>query len=272
MAASAMSPPAPLQKNAVDTPSARRMAPTMKAPMGKTPPVSRNVEPHHPAAELARRLGLQARIAARHHHDPEEARDEEERHRRPEVTGRPRGTRGAERDGGDGEDAGERELPAGTHREGARHRSHAERGLRKPKPSAPRWSTWRARSGTYTLKLKTQRLTTATSPSTTRITGRFRRVLNACGDLLASWRRPCSVRGRPWAFSLKRTTIIAAKPSAVQAEGGRHAEARDEDAATAGPTMRAALNEAELSATALPRSSRPTSSTTKSGAPAGRPR
>ena len=33
--------------------------------------------------------------------------------------------------------------------------------------------------------------------------------------------------------------------------------------ATAGPTMRAALNEAELSATALPTSSRPTSSTTK---------
>ena len=40
IAASAMSPPAPLQKNAVDTPQCSETAPTMKAPMGKTPPVS----------------------------------------------------------------------------------------------------------------------------------------------------------------------------------------------------------------------------------------
>ena len=40
IAASAMSPPAPLQKNAVDTPQRSETAPTMKAPMGKTPPVS----------------------------------------------------------------------------------------------------------------------------------------------------------------------------------------------------------------------------------------
>src|SRR5258705_13283422 len=44
-----------------------------------------HVEPHHAAAQLTRRLGRQARIAARHHHEAEAARDEYERHRRPEV-------------------------------------------------------------------------------------------------------------------------------------------------------------------------------------------
>ena len=43
--------------------------------------------------------------------------------------------------------------------------------IRNPKPSGPRWSTVRARSGTYTVKLKTKRLTTKRMPRMARIRG-----------------------------------------------------------------------------------------------------
>ena len=43
--------------------------------------------------------------------------------------------------------------------------------MRKPKPSAPSPRTWRASSGTYTLKLNTVMLTTKTRPSSSRIIG-----------------------------------------------------------------------------------------------------
>ena len=43
--------------------------------------------------------------------------------------------------------------------------------MRNPKPSAPRPSTWRASSGTYTVKLKTVMLTVSSRPRISRIIG-----------------------------------------------------------------------------------------------------
>src|SRR5439155_13444031 len=122
-------------------------------------------------------------------------------------------------------------------------------------------STVRAGSDTYTVKWRTQRLTHSTSASASRSRGaglayRGQSAISTRIDARASRAR------RPGDSSLASVTITARKLALFTKNAGTTPKRPITTPATAGPTMRAALNAAEFSATALATSSLPTRSIT----------
>src|SRR2546428_492301 len=107
--------------------------------------------------------------------------------------------------------------------------------MRNPNPSAPSPSTFLARSGTYTLKLKTQRLTTKTRPMASRSRG-----------VPAAYRTPSAISskidaragpaGKPRAFIRKSVTMTPMKPRLLTKNVGATPRRAITIPATAGPT------------------------------------
>jgi hypothetical protein len=108
------------------------------------------------------------------------------------------------------------------------------------------------------VKLKTVMLTAKSMPSTTRTTGVRAAYCtpSATSSSIVAFRR-----GEGWpGGSVKSAAPTARMPAALTTKAGTTPKRAMTSPATAGPTMRAALKEAELSATALTRSRLATSS------------
>jgi len=134
--------------------------------------------------------------------------------------------------------------------------------IKNPKPSALWWSTLRARSGTYTPKLKTNTLTTSSIPRARRRRAVWRAYATPSRistSMLVSRGRRASARTE----SIRSAPITKRKLTPFRRNAGAMPKLAMRSPAAAGPTMRAELKPAEDRATALTRSLLRTSSETR---------